>query len=98
MQQDRCSRNGCTASGLSDDVNSRCWQLETSYARLHEYRFNSDLHCFKLQPLRRIAAAVAQAYTTVVPLPPSSVVNVKSGEVDLMGKVFRLRFPLFYYV
>jgi len=66
--------------------------------RLREYRFNSDLHCFKLQPLRRIAAAVAQAYTTDVPLPPSLVVNVKSVDLDLMGKVFRLRFPLVFYV
>lgn len=97
MLQVRCCRIGRTASGLSDNVHSRCWQLETSYARLREYRFNSDLH-FKLQPLRRIAAAVVQAYTTVVPLPPSLVVIVKSGELDLMGKVFRLRFPLAFNV
>ena len=53
-----------------------------------EYRINSDWH-FKVQPLRRIATADAQSYTTVVPLPPSLVVIVMSGE--LMGKDFRLR-------
>jgi hypothetical protein len=29
--QVRCCRIGCTASGLSDNIHSRCWQLETSY-------------------------------------------------------------------